>query len=205
MAVPRIKRIENDKYFTEDRLTDALLKRIDLRGRILECCAGDRAIARRIHNKVATHSGSVVLSSDLTDSETSEFPLLHADQTTDATTREFWENYNRPGTQVLNWVVTNPPFNVAPKIIPLAYKNSRVGIAMLLRLSYLEPCANRAAWLQSNADNLKLVMPVNPRPRFRADTKGTDSCTVAWFVWDKQHSWKSLGVDCPFVFAAGWR
>ena len=75
---------------------------------------------------------------------------------------------------------------------------------MLLRLTFLEPCKNRAELLKTYADNLVAVIPVNPRPKFRKDTRSTDSTTVAWFVWRHFHSWKALHINCPFIFEDSW-
>jgi hypothetical protein len=50
---------------------------------------------------------------------------------------------------------------------------------MLLRLSYLEPCNNRAEFLSVNPPSLIVL----PRISFTGDGK-TDNVTCAWFVWD---------------------
>ena len=187
------QRIERDFYPTEAALTQVLLRHIEIDGDILEPCAGDRAMAIALRG-----SERNVYCSDIRDAA--------AGKPADATTREFWGWYDgRNEYFQTEWAITNPPFNAAPAIIPLAYEHSSRGIAMLLRLSYLEPCANRAQWLADHADNLRAIIPVNPRPRFRSDTGGTDSVTVAWFVWDKLHSWAGLGVPCPFIFESGWK
>jgi 16S rRNA A1518/A1519 N6-dimethyltransferase RsmA/KsgA/DIM1 with predicted DNA glycosylase/AP lyase activity len=41
-----------------------------------------------------------------------------------------------------DWVVTNPPFNQAEKIVRNSLESAK-SVAMLLRLSFLEPCKNR--------------------------------------------------------------
>jgi hypothetical protein len=184
-------RIDYDKYYTGSFLTKALTSRIQIEGDILECCAGERDISTELE-KLPNVS---VISTDITD------PSVENDTPTlDATDIRYWQfEGNNP-----DWVITNPPFNVAHDIIPLAYQTASRGVCMLLRLTYLEPCANRAEWLMGASDQLRVLIPVNPRPRFRTDTKGTDSVTVAWFVWDKQWSWRKLGVTSPFQFAPGW-
>jgi len=98
-----------------------------------------------------------------------------------------------------NWVITNPPFSLAHKILPLAYENSYSGVAFLLRLTYLEPCGNRADWLKKHADKMSHLIVFNPRPKFKANKKGklaTDSATVAWMVW--QRDW-TKGTNVVFV------
>lgn len=191
----KMNRIENDFYPTPSAITEALLDSVKIGGVIFEPCNGSAAITQVILSKTK----SLIYTSDLTYDDSFE---------RDATKRSFWTEWTdfiEDDGLILEWTVTNPPFSVAEKILPLAWEHSSKGIAMLLRLSYLEPTKNRADWLKENADHLKMIIPVNPRVRFRSDVKGTDSVTCAWFIWEKSHSWKSLGIDCPFQFLAGWK
>jgi hypothetical protein len=107
----------------------------------------------------------------------------------------------------IDWVITNPPYDkeLMLPIMEHSLNYARKGFATLVRLSWLEPCNGRAEFLQANADQLRYVIPVSPRPKFRADTKGSDNVTSCWMVWDKSWSWFKAGVDCPFVFASGWK
>ncbi|MGL5064246.1 MAG: hypothetical protein ACRC62_30030, partial [Microcoleus sp.] len=180
------KRVGNDFYPTPAPLTKILLaKAPNIPSLCFEPCAGHGAIS-----DVLRASDRMVQASDI---------QWGFDYPQDATTREFWEYWanslrNAQSIDCRNWAtVTNPPFNVASSIIPLAYEYSPWGIAFLLRLSYLEPTGDRAEWLQLHADSLRYLIPVNPRPKFRK-ASGTDSCTVAWFVWDKSWSWKAHGI-----------
>lgn len=94
----------------------------------------------------------------------------------DATSEDQWHNVQPVFT------ITNPPFNLAHRIVPLAYEYSQAGIAILLRLSYLEPCINRAEWLAEHPISKLIIMP---RISFTGDGD-TDKVTTAWFVWDKR-------------------
>jgi hypothetical protein len=106
----------------------------------------------------------------------------------DALERQFWQQAEarvnadygdlEPG---IDWIVTNPPFNVAAQIVPNAFNHAVKGIAMLLRLSYLEPVEDRGAWLNSHPPSDLIVLP---RISFTGDGK-TDSVTCAWMVWRK--------------------
>jgi hypothetical protein len=78
-----------------------------------------------------------------------------------------------------DWIITNPPFSVAFDIVRQAVEVARFGVAMLLRMSWLEPVEERAAWLAKNPPNWELVME---RYSFRRNGK-TDSVTSCWFVW----------------------
>jgi hypothetical protein len=184
-------RVANDFYPTPAKLTHILFDNVPhLPSLFFEPCAGDGAMATELAYYGTAHS------SDLA-GDTSH--------PRDATTREFWGHWTNPSIGLsANWAtVTNPPFNRAAEILPLAYEYSPWGCAFLLRLTYLEPTKNRAKWLQEYSDNLRFLIPVNPRPRF---VKGgnTDSATVAWFVWQKSWSWSGIGIKCPFIFCDNW-
>lgn len=192
------KRIKNDAYYTPAaaRMARLLTDKLELSGTIFDPCAGDRTMANSLVGP-SRH----VWTSDLADAD------VGTDMLTDATKPGFWhgesDSWDARACGV-DWVVTNPPFAIAPAILPLALRHSNRGIAMLLRITYIEPCSNRATWLDANKDCMRYLIPVNPRPKFRTDSKGTDSATVAWFVWDKTFSWAALGLESPFQFGAGW-
>lgn len=186
-------RISHDFYPTPEGITQSLLEVCpELPRFIFEPCAGNGAIG-----DILRASERIVHESDI------QWIPSYA-ESHDATKNKFWvtSSFVCEGSWA---VVTNPPFNLAHEILPLAYKYSPWGCAFLLRLSYLEPAANRAQWLQDCADSLRYVIPVNPRPKFRRDTKSTDSATVAWMVWQKSWSWKALGVKPPFQFCNNWK
>lgn len=187
-----MNRIANDFYPTPPVITRAILPHIEGIKYFFEPCSGKGAIADvlRVENGLIGHESDIAWIAPL--------------GVKDATTEEFWVHWSRLYDS--EWLtITNPPFNVADRIIPLAYEYSPLGCLMLLRLSYLEPTVKRGQWLEDHADNLRLVMPVNPRIRFRADVKGTDSVTCAWMWWDKRWSWARLGTDSPFKFLRNWK
>jgi hypothetical protein len=192
------ERVESDYYPTPAGLSRSLIQNVpQLPDLCFEPCAGQGAIT-----EVLRDSDRMVSGTDI------QWVL---NCPTDAATREFWDYWADSMRRTLNidcrnWAtVTNPPFSLAAEILPLAYEYSPWGVAFLLRLTYLEPTENRSAWLIEHADNLRYVIPVNPRPNFRRDKKGGDSCTVAWMVWQKSWSWKSLGIRCPFIFDSEWK
>lgn len=179
-----------DFYPTPSLLTWALLERhrfVPWRNKatVLEPCNGEGAIS-----DVLRESGLFRLV-DTADID----PAKPAELTMDATDPQAWARMPR-----YDWIITNPPFNQAPEILPLAYENCRVGMAMLLRLSYLEPCANRASWLAEHPP-AKLLIFSGPRPRFRSDAKNTDSVTTAWFIWHRFGG--SQGTELEFC--TNWR
>jgi hypothetical protein len=186
-----------DFYPTPGLLTWALLKSHGFvawhnQATVLEPCNGEGAIS-----DVLKESGlfRLVDTADIDPAKVKPATAIGATSfTMDATDPGAWSRMAR-----YDWIITNPPYNQAPAILPLALDNCRVGMAMLLRLSYLEPCDNRARWLQEHPPAKLIVF--NPRPRFRADTGGTDSVTSAWFIWHRFGN--SQGTELEFC--TNWR
>jgi hypothetical protein len=173
-----------DYYQTSEKLTEIFLETVDIRGSCLEPCAGDGAIARLLPN---------CYTNDIDAERETDYNIDASDNVSWSLLGE-WE-----------WIVTNPPFSQATDILQNAWEHSRIGMAFLLRLSYLEPCKDRRNFLRKTSDNLRYLIPVNPRPKFRSDKKGGDNVTVAWFIWKKNFSWREKGIESPFLFITDWR
>lgn len=103
-------------------------------------------------------------------------PSKPTDTHYDASLSAYWD---APGEA--DWIVSNPPFSAAALIVPLAVAHANLGVAMLLRLSFLEPVENRVAFLEQHPPTDFIVLP---RISFTGDGK-TDSVTCAWMIWDK--------------------
>lgn len=187
------QRIANDYYPTPRGITEALLNILppEMFYYFLEPCAGNGAIA-----DVLMDSGIYGVQSDI---------AWETPEEKDATKRSFWEYHAANMPTGWNWAtVTNPPFSEAEKILPLAFEFSPI-CCFLLRISYMEPTKGRADFLKATADHLRFFAPVNPRGRFRRDSKKGDNATTAWFVWDKTWSWRAKGIICPYQFVTNWR
>jgi hypothetical protein len=147
---------------------------------ILEPCVGNHAIER-----VITQCGGIVFTNDIS--------LSHsADTHLDATLPAAWQSF-----PPVDWVITNPPFSKASQIIPLAYNHASAGVAMLLRLSWIEPCADRAKFLHAHPPTSTII--VNPRPAYIPGSKSTDSVTSAWIIWRKDGKRMQ-----PYHFLTNW-
>ncbi|MHC5763370.1 hypothetical protein, partial [Nostoc sp.] len=110
-------------------------------------------------------------------------PHKAADYQMDATLSESWAKFPE-----CDWICTNPPYaEFAAPIIKNAYHKARVGVAAFLLTSFLEPCDDRADFLQQHPPSLVIIMP---RFCFRKDKRGsrwaTDNITISCFVWDKR-------------------
>lgn len=160
-------RRENDAYFTPASATEQLVGRLRLTGVVCEPCVGEHAIAEVVKREAITR----LITNDLDRKRAADF---HED----AAHFVFWRQLEAAGG--VDWVVTNPPFLVAVEILKYAHAHARKGVALLLRLSILEPCDDRGEWLQEHPPTRQIVLP---RISFTGDG-ATDSVTCGWFVWE---------------------
>jgi hypothetical protein len=158
-----------DFYPTPAWATEELLKRVLIQGRVFECCVGDGAMS----SVLLKEPGVSVFTNDV---DTERPADLHGD----AASFPFWSKVDLTRDK-FDWVVTNPPFSQAMEILSNAHTYAKRGVAMLLRLSFLEPTEDRGSFLNSNPPDQLIVLP---RISFTGDGK-TDSVTCAWMVWDK--------------------
>lgn len=182
-----------DLYPTQAGVTRALLERVDVAGRVLEPCAGPGAMARVLRR----HPG-------VTSVVTSDVDARHGTQLVGDATFSTAACWKRP----VDWVVTNPPFSSALAVLRNAMAVAGVGVAFLVRLTFLEPAGqqsgHRGHFLRENADRqVAAIVLGNPRPSFTGDGQ-TDSVTAVWLVWRMDWSWRQLGVPSPFVYADDW-
>jgi hypothetical protein len=196
-------RRKNDFYPTQSSMTRALLKRVSICGDVCEPAAGEMDMAKVLRNMPQTR----VVTNDIV-------PYPGLDLLGDATDRKaaVWRRY-------YHWVVCNPPFSVAFPIVRLAWEHSTAGIAMLLRLSFLEPVGGkldkngrfywdnaedeaRGKWLKEREKDMShLLIFGSPRPSFTV--KGTDWVTTCWCVW--QHGYGQSGMGTKVRFLPGWK
>lgn len=166
-------RRKNDFYPTPDWATETLLDRHAMKGSsAFECCVGDGAISRVLQKRFrdCVWTNDIVMAG-----------VIDQHYKLDAAEAKNWQEH-WTGFHGFDWVITNPPFNRAAEIVPLAYRYAQIGIAMLLRLSFLEPVEDRGAWLNQHPPTKLIVLP---RISFTGDGK-TDSVTCAWMIWEKQ-------------------
>lgn len=167
-----------DFYETSKEAVDALVehylrKEFHKEASILEPCSGDGALARAL----VLNGYEFVWRNDL-------------DQTRVAHTHQDARTFNFSSEAEL--AVTNPPFNQAFDILKNLHPQVDA-IALLLRLTFLEPTKDRGPWLAKNPPNKLIVLP---RHSFTGDGK-TDSVTCAWMIWDKYLSGENAVVIVP--------
>lgn len=173
----------NDYYPTPTALTLALLKEVpQIGGAIIEPCAAEGKIADVLR---AYPGVSGVITNDID----AAMPTRYHEDATDAYA-SFW-------LAPADWIVTNPPFNQADQFVRLAWLKARRGVAMLLRLSFMEPTRKRAQLLRTMGPYMShLIVFSQPRPSFTGNGR-TDSATTAWFVWE--HDNPQQGTKLSYV------
>lgn len=183
-------RREDDFYRTPRWMTEALLRRIQLKSEwtIFEPAAGDGAIVRPLRERNLS-----VLTNDLVIRPPFELEL-QGDARTPATWDAARQMFGR-----IDVSVSNLPFDVAFPIMQLAHYWSRIGVALLLRISIVEPTDDprrkkpetaRGPWL---AEHPPARMIVLPRHSFRG--VGSDMATCCWFVWNTGGTLCVPGID----------
>lgn len=162
-------RRENDFYETPPWMTRALLVNVpEIGGAIFEPCSGDQSIARVLATV------GLVFTNDINPARKA---LWHFDAS---------QPLAYQGMHNIEWIVTNPTYKMptCTQIVEQAIKAANVGVAMMLRLSFLEPTAKvnpRGPFLEAHPPSRMLVMP---RHSFTGNGK-SDSCTTAWMIWSK--------------------
>lgn len=102
-----------------------------------------------------------------------------------------------------DWTITNPPFRLAEQFIARALERSRVGVAMLVRTSFLESEGRadlfakfppsyvlvfaervvilRGRLVRSGEDDPQNIDPKTGKPR-----KASTATSYSWLIWDKE-------------------
>jgi hypothetical protein len=159
-------RVPLDFYETPGWQTWALMNHVHITGRCYEPCVGGGAIPLAMASR-----GDGVHRYWITNDIDTRW---RADSHHDAREEAAWHAASP------DWVVSNFPFNVATDIVKRAHAAAHVGVAVLLRLSWLEPTADRRDFLAEFPPDLLIVLP---RTRYNPNSKSVDSVTTAWMVW----------------------
>jgi len=165
-----------EQYFTP---VDAVLKlrdflpnplsSIDL---VFEPCVGKRIIPHCLEWPLREDRPRKYLMNDI------DASLGALESNFDMTKRLGWSTVATQNKITRNsWCITNPPWSTAPYILHYALKYFK-NVALLLRISFLEPCKDR---FELPPPSTLVVMN---RISFTGDGK-TDNVTAAWFIWSK--------------------
>jgi hypothetical protein len=146
-------RVRNDFYITPSEVTIALLRFLSLPKNTLfwECACGDGSMVKTIGKE-----GYSVIGTDLADGT----------------------NFLKEKSPKGDFIITNPPFNVADRFIGTALK-MRVPFAFLLKCQYWHS-KKRLDLFQLRTP--KYVLPLTWRPDFLFG--GSPVMDVLWTMWD---------------------
>lgn len=95
--------------------------------------------------------------------------------------------------ETYDWVITNPPFNLAEAFTRQALMVARKGVALLVRTQFLEGQGRFGGLFKPRPPQLvaQYVERV-PMHRGRWEPKGTSATSYCWVVWRKHppHDWR---------------
>jgi len=158
----------HDFYETPAWQTRALLRhQPDISGVVLDPCVGAGSIA-----SVLRRPGVTI--------RTNDWDRVHtADHHLDASSADL---YTAVGA--VDWVITNPPYTMplCLEMVARAVEHARVGVALLLRISFREPTRHRhprGPWLAAHPISRVLTLP---RYSYTQDGR-TDAVTTEWCLW----------------------
>lgn len=176
------ERSDFDFYETPAMFTRSLLHfHPAIRGcRVLEPCSGRDAIAT-----VLRAAGCEVFTNDL------DVRHTLAQTHHDARSPRYWGELAPP----VDWVITNPPFNVAIEILLPALAHADMGVIMLLRKTFTEPTEDRGPWLQQHPPTRVIG---EPRYDFRQNGK-TDSVSCDWMIWERRPDRSLRPIEIDYV------
>lgn len=175
-------RRDDDFYETPRWMVEALLRRITIpaTSRLFEPAAGKGAIVRPLRER-----GYEVITNDLRRREPFALDL----DCGDAGRPLVWDIVRQRFGHI-DVSISNLPFDEAFPIVQLAAAYSRLGMAKLLRISFVEPTKERGPWLAKFPPARQIVLP---RYSFRGE--GSDMATCCWFVWNIGCELAAPGVD----------
>ena len=91
---------------------------------------------------------------------------------------------SHPGTKA-DWVITNPPFKLAKEFISKSLEISNVGIAMILRIAFLEGITRyNELFSVTPPTKVGVFSERIPMVKGRLDGKAGSATCYAWFVWE---------------------
>lgn len=168
-APARLPRHDLDYYGTPPELVHAILPHLPHARTVLDPCCG---------------VGEILAEVGAVDTLGIEMDPARAEQAMDAGVH----GVTRGDALLVEWphadaCLFNPPFShalaFALRAVAWRSEDPRRTVAMLARLTFLES-AERAGLHREHPSD---VYVFSRRPRFRSDTRGTDSVTCMWMVW----------------------
>ena len=175
-----MSRKQYDAYYTEQGLTLELLKYLNLTRykTILEPCVGDGHIRDIVQTR---YPHLQYTTNDVDTTKEADYHYDASDYSNDSLYKVWYDGVHK---SYWDCCITNFPYTMQDAILPMVWDHVEL-FAFLPRLTWLEPTRTRAKFLEDNKKHCRYQIIFNPRPRFRADTKGSDSATSMFIVYDK--------------------
>ncbi|MBM4230428.1 MAG: hypothetical protein FJ184_06715 [Gammaproteobacteria bacterium] len=157
----------DDFYSIPNGVTHALIKHSYITGKIL-----------------VPHDPLGVLSDQL---QSHNYTVIRNEDESNLTDPIWWVSEKQKG---YDWVVacTMGLPQYSEYILEYGIQIATQGIAVLDRLSFIEPVARRKTFLLKN--KLSNMIVLNPRPKFRAMGSTRDSVTSCWFLFQTPETWR---------------
>ena len=173
------ERIDNDFYATPRDATEAILKKVELSGSILEPAAGQGHISEVLKEY---YPNNEIISTDLVQREDRfGIPIQGG---VDFLTYEFNRKFDN--------IITNPPFSLAQEFVERSLELSNDKVIMFAKIQLLESDKRKAMFENSPLKYVYVFSRrVNPlRNGEELDEKGkpwASTMCFAWFVWEHNY------------------
>lgn len=108
----------------------------------------------------------------------------------------------------VDWVATNPPFNLAVEFAERALTEARIGVALLLRTSWMEGAERYQRLFRDRPPRIIAQYCERvPMVAGRWDPAAASATSYAWFVWHQAHFRKETKLVwiAPGAKARHWR
>lgn len=87
-----------------------------------------------------------------------------------------------------DWVITNPPFNLAEEFVARSLQIARRGVAILARTVFIESVGRyERLFLPTPPSIFAQYVERVPMVKGRLDPKASTATGYAWFIWQKGH------------------
>lgn len=85
-----------------------------------------------------------------------------------------------------DWIITNPPFNLASEFVKQALELAYVGVAVLVRTSWAESIERYETLFKHHAPDIWAVFTERvPMVKGRVDSSASSATSYSWVVWLK--------------------
>jgi hypothetical protein len=184
-----------DRFKTSPDQLDQLLSFITPSGVVADICGGQldaiyKHFSRQLPNSTpvadmvgtarAAGGGEAVAGTTCVTNDLNHLVKSHYHM--DASSSDFantWKETVAAEHGLVDWVITSPPYGSnAAKCVASAMRLARRGVAMKLRITFLEPCNDRAQLLRDYPVDLLVSMK-----RDGSRGKSNDTVCEGWFVW----------------------